>query len=348
MKKLLAVLLSVFMMVGLVACSNNNEPTPTESAQPTEQTTVEGTTKVGLGSVTSLKLTDATEDAEASVQFATTYALVVLDAEGKIVQAQFDVAQNTVAFDGAEANAVPTKLEKQYDYNMAGASSLEKGEWFEQIAAFEAWVAGKTVEEVKNAETAVQGNGHEGGESPVDLATSCTMATGDFVAALEKAAASAVDANGATTFGFASVTGLKSEAATEDKDAKAQADTTISVVGLDGETIKVVITDVAQNSATVNAEGVVTGEAVPTKVEKQYDYNMAGSSSLEKGEWFEQAAAYNAWCVGKTAAEVEGAEVAVQGNAHEGSESPVDLATSCTMATGDMTAAVVKAASVAK
>ena len=345
MKKLLAVLLTVFMVFGLVACSNNtttdepvNTPTTTDTTDSTNELTV------GLGSVTSVKNTEATEDAAAKTQYNTTYAMVVLNADGTIAQVKVDVAQNTISFEGEVATETPTKYEKKEAYGMQPASSLEKGEWYQQIEAFEAWCVGKTVADITGAEVAVQGNGH--GDSPVDLATSCTMSTGDFVAAIEKAAANAVSANGATTFGVSSVTSLKLTPATDDATAKTQADTTMSVVGLDGETVKVVITDVAQNKSSLDENGAPVGEAAPTKLEKQYDYGMAGASSLEKGEWFEQIAAYNAWCVDKTVADITGAEVAVQGNGH--GDSPVDLATSCTMSTGDFTAALVKAAAVAK
>ena len=113
--------------------------------------------------------------------------MVVLNADGTIAQVKVDVAQNTISFEGEVATETPTKYEKKEAYGMASASSLEKGEWFEQIAAYNAWCVDKTAAEIEGAEVAVQGNGH--GDSPVDLATSCTMSTGDFTAALVKAAA---------------------------------------------------------------------------------------------------------------------------------------------------------------
>ncbi|MDY3092021.1 MAG: hypothetical protein SOW61_04290, partial [Erysipelotrichaceae bacterium] len=101
MKKLLAVLLTVFMVFGLVACSNNtttdepvNTPTTTDTTDSTNELTV------GLGSVTSVNNTEATEDAAAKTQYNTTYAMVVLNADGTIAQVKVDVAQNTISFEG--------------------------------------------------------------------------------------------------------------------------------------------------------------------------------------------------------------------------------------------------------
>ena len=61
------------------------------------------------------------------------------------------------------------------------------------------------------------------------------------------------------------------------------------------------------------------------------------------GEWYEQAAAYEEYLVGKTAADVEGMELDTEN--HSG---PVDLATSCTMSVVDLNAAVVAACEAAE
>lgn len=184
MKKLLTFIVTGFLCLSMVACSSNNDPKPVETTTPNPTETTDGSLKVGLGSVTSMKLTSKSDDQEASTQYNTTYALVVLNEDGTIAQAQIDVAQNTVGFDGT-AEAAPTKLEKQGDYGMQIASSLEKGEWFEQAAAFEEWCVGKTIAEITAAELGQTGNGRGG--AVVELASSCTMSAEDFIAALQKA-----------------------------------------------------------------------------------------------------------------------------------------------------------------
>ena len=149
----------------------------------------------GLGSVTSVKLTPAAADKAGSVSVNTTMCAVTLDDAGKIVAVQFDVVQPKAAFDAAgaasgELNAAPqTKKELKEGYGMVKASSIGK-EWFEQAAALEAWCVGKTVEEVCAMKTFDRGDGsHTMVPDEADLKTGCTITVGDYLAALQKAAA---------------------------------------------------------------------------------------------------------------------------------------------------------------
>ena len=148
----------------------------------------------GLGSVTSVKLTPAGAS-NGSVSVNTTMCAVTLDDAGKIVAVQFDVVQPKAAFDATgaasgELNAAPqTKKELKEGYGMLKASAIGK-EWFEQAAALEAWCIGKTVEEVCAMKTFDRGDGsHTMVPDEADLKTGCTITVGDYLAALQKAAA---------------------------------------------------------------------------------------------------------------------------------------------------------------
>ena len=103
--------------------------------------------KTGLGVVTSAKVVEETAEAGASVQMNTNMMAVAVDAEGVIVAAQLDVAQQKVAFDldgVAGETDLRTKVEKEGDYGMKGVSAIGK-EYFEQSKAFTEWMAGQTV-----------------------------------------------------------------------------------------------------------------------------------------------------------------------------------------------------------
>ena len=148
----------------------------------------------GLGSVTSVKLAPA-GDANGSVSVNTTMCAVTLDDAGKIVGVQFDVVQPKAAFDKAgaaagELNAAPqTKKELKEGYGMKAVSSIGK-EWFEQAEALEAWCIGKTVEEVCAVKTFDRGDGsHNMVPDEADLKTGVTITIGDYLKALQKAAA---------------------------------------------------------------------------------------------------------------------------------------------------------------
>ena len=150
----------------------------------------------GLGSVTSVSVTPATAEKAGTTSVNTTMCAVTLDDAGKITAIKFDIVQPKGAFDAAGAaadfNAAPqTKKELKEGYGMVKASAIGK-EWFEQAAALEAWCIGKTVDEVLAMKTFDRGDGHHTmvPDEP-DLKTGCTVTVGDFLKALEKAAADA-------------------------------------------------------------------------------------------------------------------------------------------------------------
>ena len=79
--------------------------------------------------------------------------------------------------------AQPSKNELGDAYGMKKASSIGK-EWYEQAAAFSAYVTGKTVSEVSG----IAVDDHES-PTDADLAASVTIGIGEFQTLIEKAAA---------------------------------------------------------------------------------------------------------------------------------------------------------------
>lgn len=144
----------------------------------------------GLGSYTKTTSTPATADAAASVSVNTTICAVTLDAEGKIVEIDFDVIQPKSNWETAVVET-QTKLELKEGYNMKRVSAIGL-EYYEQIANLEAWCVGKTVEEVLTMPIMDRGDGsHTHVPTDVDLAAGCSISLGDHFKALEKAAADA-------------------------------------------------------------------------------------------------------------------------------------------------------------
>ena len=140
--------------------------------------------------------------------------------------------------------------------------------------------------------------------------------------------------------GLAIVSSYSAESATADAAGNAQVDSTVAAVTVDADgKIVACKIDVAQNKVPVNADGTFdTSLTFKSKQELQGDYNMKPASPIGK-EWFEQADAFAAYVVGKTAAEVEA--IAVGGD-HNG-PTDADLAASVTMNVVDMKAAIVEA-----
>ena len=76
------------------------------------------------------------------------------------------------------------------DYGMVKASPIGK-EWFEQIAALEQWMIGKTLEEVLAMPVYAKDDSHPTCPDVEELKSSCTMNVGSYLEAVKGAAAAA-------------------------------------------------------------------------------------------------------------------------------------------------------------
>ena len=112
----------------------------------------------------------------------------------------------------------------------------------------------------------------------------------------------------ADTLGLGVVTGIgSSKAATAEKDGVGQVDTAICTVMVDDNgVITAILFDVAQTKVGFNAKGEITADLaaeIQSKREKMDAYGMRKASPIGK-EWYEQADALSAFCVGKTLEQV--------------------------------------------
>ncbi len=337
MKRFTAILLALVLTLSLftlAGCSNGSKDA--------------GTYKLGLGVVASYSSSsDASAESDGNAQSDCTAAAVVLDKDGKIVSCKIDVAQNKVGFTAEGTLSDPektfrSKKELGPDYNMAGASPIGK-EWYEQAAAFEAYVVGKTADEVSGI--AVDESTHPTDEA---LTAGCTMAVGAFISAVVEACNSAVDCAAASSdkLGLGLVTNMgSSKDATSEAEGLAQCDTTYAAVMVDANgKITAIQVDVTQAKINFSAEGAIStdlgsGAQLRSKKELGAEYNMVGASAIGK-EWFEQAAAFETYVVGKTSSEVSG--IAVDESNHPTDET---LTAGCTMKIGDLMEATVRAVS---
>jgi len=108
----------------------------------------------------------------------------------------------------------------------------------------------------------------------------------------------------------------------------------------DGKITSCVI-DSSQSNVKFDATGKITSDlnaAYMTKNELKEDYGMKAASGIGK-EWYEQAAAFAEYVVGKTVDEVNGVAVDESGHPAE-----ADLTASVTISIADMQAVIAKAA----
>ena len=152
--------------------------------------------------------------------------------------------------------------------------------------------------------------------------------------------------------GLGSVTSVTLTPAAADKAGSVSVNTTMCAVTLD-EAGKIVAMkfDVVQPKAAFDAAGAASGElnaAPQTKKELKEGYGMKRVSSIGK-EWFEQAAALEDWCVGKTVAEVLAMKTFDRGDgSHTNVPEEADLVSSVTITVGDYLKTLEMAAANAK
>ena len=349
MKKIISLLLVVFMVVSFAACGT--KPTTDENNGDEVATAL----KFGMGIVASYgDAKDADGDTNGECKAETTAVAVLLDDAGKIVDIAIDSVDAKAAWTSegvaSATEEVKTKYELGTAYNMAAYGKKHDGtdgkvlEWFEQIDAFVATAKGKTLDEVKafvGEDTYTTG----------DLAAAgCTISVGSIMAALEEAVknAAASEATAEDTVKIAFATSVENTDATEEKEGSVEFEETIvaAVTDKDGKVV-VAKTDCAVVTVTFDTKGVATVDTtaeIKTKLDLGTDYNMAAYGKKHDGsdgavkEWFEQAAAFDAALVGKTASEF--ASLADADGYGTG-----DLATAgCTIGISDMIKAADKAA----
>lgn len=333
MKKILSLVLCiVLVMTVFSACGSKNAAVKTGFAVVTEAS----------------KSKSASAEGDGVAQANSTAVAVLVDKKGVIRNCVIDVVQPKINF--SAAGEVTTDLGKRFDskkvlkeaYGMKGASPIGK-EWYEQAAALEDYVIGKTLEEVKGIKI-------EGGyPKDEDLVSSVTMNVAEIMSALEKAVNNAQDlgakASDKLGIGIAAAIGHATANASDDGDGKVQADNHYAVVSLDKKgKITSSIVDATQAVVSFSKEGEITSDLtadVQTKLEKKEAYGMKGASPIGK-EWYEQSEAFSKYIKGKTVDDVAG--IALEG----GSAAEEDLASSVTVTITDFIAAVESAGAAAR
>ena len=321
----------------IASCDCDTKAAPVAQAQ--------GALKTGLYIGTDLSgSTNADAENAGSAAYDVTIVAVTVDDAGVIADCVIDSIKTSVAFDATGAitsdlaAAVLTKNELGEAYGMKayGGSTYE---WNEQAAALAEYAVGKTVEELKSG--AVNESGYA---ADADLAATATIHIGGYVSGIEAAVNNAqhLGAQAGDELKLAVISNLASSAnASAEAAGNAQLDSGVTALTLKDGAITSCIIDALQAKVAFDATGAITSDitsGAKTKNELGEAYGMkayAGSAY----EWNEQAAAFAAYCTGKTAEEVQG--IAVN---EKTAPAEADLASTVTIAVGDFMALIEKAA----
>ena len=289
MKKILSIALCVLMLVAALTACCKQKPQAT------------------FGSavyLNSLAATDASADANGNGKVDITVAAVIV-ADGKIVDCDLDTLQIKVEYT-AEGKAIAntefkTKAEQGDAYNMVAYGGATQ-EWYKQADAFESFVAGKTVDEVK----ALVAEGNKGNADVI--AAGCTIMINEFVGAIEKAAqrANESDVTAEHTLKVTAFTEQTCTDATADKNGSNKVATTFFAAAVDaeGKVVKA-YTDCVEVSFGFDTTGKIVD--LPQNVQSKYEQGSNyGMTAIGKQEWYIQAEAFSTACVGKTGTEIAG------------------------------------------
>ena len=285
--------------------------------------------KMGLALMTKVDSSKDAGEEDGKGQADVSIAAVTVDGEGKVVACTIDAIQ--VAGNFSKEGKLTTALDAQFQsknelgeaYGMKGVSSIGK-EWNEQAAAFAAYCVGKTSDEIAGftAEDA-------------DLAAGCTMHPGNFQWLVVKAIGNAVPSGAQPTdkIGLGISANIEKSKDAGEEDGLMQAYVTVTGVTTDAEgKVTAAAIDAVQANINFDKTGKITTDLtaeIKTKNELGEEYGMKAVSSIGK-EWNEQAAAFAAYCVGKTADEITGIAAGEDGKAAD-----ADLAAGCTMHPGN-------------
>lgn len=306
--------------------------------------------KIGLGHVTSIaKSKDLVVGKNGKVtppvaQVDTTIAAVAFDKAGRVIEVTIDTAQTKVNFDKdlkvtSDLTAEnKTKVELGDGYGMRKASSIKK-EWYEQIAALEKWMIGKTVAEIKSLKVKQRDASHPSVPDAPELTSTVTVTVQDYIAAVEEAYKNAVAVPaGAVRLGLGHEISIA-----KSKTATAQVDLTMaaSLFDKDGKVVRSII-DTAQTKVPFGKDGKIAvdkdGE-FKTKVELGEGYGMRKASSIKK-EWYEQIAEFEKWMIGKTVADIKSLKVKQRDASHPAVPDAPELTSTVTVSVGDYIAVV--------
>ena len=351
MKKALVLVLTISMMMFLFAGCTSEDVTPDPEPGPVADPIDEGRAiSFGLGTTTSIgKSTDINAEGAARAQVDTTIAAASFDKDGRIVEVQIDVAQVRVAYEDMKvvsdkAATILTKKELEDAYGMKPRSDIGK-EWYEQMAAFEEWMIGKTVAEIKALDVKVVDDAHQHVPDVPELTSSVTITVESYIEAVANAWGNRTAVLHDTLGLGHTISIAKSTDANDEGAARAQVDTTISATAFDADG-KVVGTkiDVAQVRVAYQDGKVVSDKSakILTKQQLKDDYGMKPRSDIGK-EWYEQMAEFEKWMVGQTVAEIKGLKVKVVDDAHQHVPDVPELTSSVTITVESYIAAVEKA-----
>ena len=329
MKRIISVLTAIILMsFGLCSCTSNEAGNASNNNSDSESNKKAESYTLYLG------VHQDHDATEGKAKFASTFAAIICDEKGRIVDCVFDETENTVSLEGGAADTetdMRSKNEQGLEYSMKSASAIGK-EWYEQANHFAQFLLGKTLEEDDDV---------DGGEA--ELMAGCTININGFKDAIDEAddQENSVSFESGTSPRVALAVVNNSD---DSKNATAESDgvaslksTYAAVAKADGKIVAANIEETETKVYFDHSGLIIELEKGEGKRDAGYSYAMKGASEIGL-EWFEQVQNFEKYIVGLTPDEVAAIDM-------NGAYSADDaLLAGCTIRISDFVKAVAKTA----
>ena len=295
-----------------------------------------------------------------NTQIDATIATVVLDKDGRIVACNIDVVKNKYRVgDCVEFTNLLTNKELGDSYGMSAALNYGMDwngdgvvlEWYLQAQAFEQYVIGKTVEEVKNMGTQVTPHGYIISSDDALLSAGCTIQITAFIEAVVKACyddqAMTFTTDGEIGLGLG-INSYDNGSSGDDFEATVKVNIDFAAVAMVDGKIVAALNDGIQPSVVLEDGWVdsITFKGTKRELKENYLLSAYGPDNNGDGivlEWYLQSAVFSNYIVGMTPTEI--ANLATQYvNGHYISTDDALLTAGCTIQITGMQDVVAKAA----
>ncbi len=325
MKRILAIVISVFLSAAILAgCTNTaNNDIIDDMTGDTDNRGEKYTLRLGVYQTHNAS--------EGKAKFSSTYAAVICDEDGTIVDCAFDATEDTLSVDGGIVETGGEYISKRAqgnDYSMKNASDIGL-EWFEQADHFAQFIDGFALSDTADI---------DGGEA--DLMAGCTIDISGFKGALEKAAANESDAvefysEKAPVASLAVVSHSEgSKDAAADTDGIASLSSTYAAVAKNGSAVAAANIEATETKVYFDNAGlIIQTDQGPGKREEGDSYGMKASSGIGL-EWHEQVKNFEKYIVGMTGEQISHIEMT------DSRPASPDLLSGCTIKIDDFVRAV--------
>lgn len=325
----------IFLFSGCVKNTPKATPTPTpEVSVETEMPPAEPTTapkkelKLGYSIIIDHNGSQGSKHDDGVIKTNAVIFALTVSSDDVITDCRIDAVQTRIGFNNYG------KITSDIKEGAETGKNASDTEWTMQAEAFEKYVCGKTLNEIKTSQT----NNNETSESVAVFDDELIRGVEDALSRAKNAGTKIND-----KLGIGIVTSIEESKSADDSDTNGitKISSTYAILTADGSgKVTACILDGSQSNVEFNYTGNITSDINAEEKTKNMlgnEYGLKSVSGIGR-EWYEQANAFAEYISGKILSEIKGIAVSQNGAPKE-----QDLVSSVTINIGDFLEAVNKA-----